>query len=621
MADMKSIFKFILICIFSLQFTGCGEKWLEEPYSTTIVADDKVWNDETMIISLLADYYYRMPSNYNLASSNNMAQLDEASHSDGTYMDLPTYSWNTWAFYDYTLIRDLNFSLEGLEEHSTFLTDVKKAAYNAEFRFLRAWLYFEMVKRMGGVPLITTQLIYDFGGDPSYLQKPRSTEEAVYDFIASECDAIKDKIGNEKSHDRANKYTVLALKCRAMLYAASIAKYNNLMPVPITTSGGEVGIPASRANEYYQAALDAAKEIINAGKYALWRGNANPKVNFYEAFSQQTDNSDYILNISYNKTTRRSNFPYNNIAKSVREDNLSGSKINPSLNLVEAFEYIDGSPGDLKGVGDGTVAGQANWIFYDNIDDIFLNKDPRLYGTVLYPGNIFKGTDVEIQAGVYEWDGTKYVRIESEVFGSIHTDGGLLTGRGGPMRAAVEVTNNGFYIKKFMDETYLNSNRRESNFVKWPLFRYGEVLLNAGEAAFELGGAENIAFALTCFNEIRDRAGMPDFDATTLTFDKIVNERRVELAFEDHRLWDLKRWRLAHILFDGSSSNPNAILYALYPYRVVHPGSPNDGKFVFDKFVCPKFRSPRFFQLGNYYSEIPQSVLDNNELIVKNPFH
>ncbi|MGI6322805.1 MAG: RagB/SusD family nutrient uptake outer membrane protein [Bacteroidales bacterium] len=200
------------------------------------------------------------------------------------------------------------------------------------------------------------------------------------------------------------------------------------------------------------------------------------------------------MNISYNKTTRRSNFPYNNIAKSVREDNLSGSKINPSLNLVEAFEYIDGSPGDLKGVGDGTVAGQANWIFYDNIDDIFLNKDPRLYGTVLYPGNIFKGTDVEIQAGVYEWDGTKYVRIESEVFGSIHTDGGLLTGRGGPMRAAVEVSNNGFYIKKFMDETYLNSNRRESNFVKWPQFRYGEVLLNAGEAAFELGGAENIAF-------------------------------------------------------------------------------------------------------------------------------
>lgn len=135
---MKSIFKFILICIFSLQFTGCGEKWLEEPYPTTIVDEDKVWNDETMIISLLADYYYRMPSNYNLASSNNMAQLDEACHSDGTYMDLSTYSWNTWALYDYTLIRDLNFALEGLEEYSTFLTPKKKAAYNAEFRFLKS---------------------------------------------------------------------------------------------------------------------------------------------------------------------------------------------------------------------------------------------------------------------------------------------------------------------------------------------------------------------------------------------------------------------------------------------------------------------------------------------------
>ena len=92
------------------------------------------------------------------------------------------------------------------------------------------------------MPIITEQLIYDYSGDPSYLQRPRAKEEEVYDFIASEVDAIKDSLSNDGSVSRANKYTALALKSRAMLYAGSIAKYNNLMPSPIKTPGGEVGI-------------------------------------------------------------------------------------------------------------------------------------------------------------------------------------------------------------------------------------------------------------------------------------------------------------------------------------------------------------------------------------------
>ena len=536
---MKNIVKTLFILILFFYFTGCGDKWLDDPVSTTIILPNQVWNDEVMVVGLLCNYYDRLPVNYNLLNYARMAELDEACHSDNNYMDLKTYSWDSWSLWEYSLIRDINLAIEGVAT-STVFTDKLKEEYTAEFRFLRAYVYFEMVKRMGGVPIITKQLIYDYSGDPSYLAYARNTEAQVYDFIASECDEIKDQLGNETTKDRANKYAALALKCRAMLYAGSIAKYNNLLPVPITTPGEEVGIPASRSAGYYQAAVDAAKEIINDGQYSLYRKHSNPQQNFYDAFTQTVNNSDFILQISYNMTKRQS-FPYYNIIKSVREDNLEGSKINPSLNLVEAFEYLDGSPGIMKGVGDGTEAGQANWIFYDEIDDIFDNKDPRLYGTVVYPGNMLKGKDTQIQAGVYEWDGTKYVRYESKQFGSLHTDGKLLTGLGGPMRTEKEVSNNGFYIKKWIDETPFSSARATGSNVKWPLFRYGEVLLNAGEAAFELGGAENIAFALECFNDIRDRAGMPDLDETTLTFDKIVNERRIELAFEDHRLWDMKR--------------------------------------------------------------------------------
>ena len=628
---MKNIIRSISIIILATFFTGCAEKWLEDPKSYTLLLPDQVWNDQKMITSLLANYYNRLPIHSAIHTNmTNFAAYDEAmangSNESGVDLSnnsLINYPYNRWTLWDYGLLRDINKAIGGLEQYATRLQPSLKEQFTAEFRFLRAYHYFELVKRMGGVPIITEELIYNFEGDPSYLAFPRNKEEEVYDFIAQECDAIKDLVGNEGSKDRANKYAVLALKCRAMLYAGSLAKYNNLLPSPITLADNIVGIPATKATGYYQAALNAAKEIITSGKYSLYNAVPEGGQNFYEAMVKKVNNPEMIMVMDFNILRgKKHNFSYQNICRTMREDNLSSSGLGPSLNLVEAFEYLDGTPGTLKGVGDGTDEGQANWIFYEKLDDIFANKDARLFGTIVYPGTTFKGVDVQMQAGVYQWNGTKYVRYESSAFGALHTDGKLLTGNGGPMRTTEEVSNTGFYIKKFIDPAVLSSARGVGTDIAWPRFRYGEVLLNAAEAAFELGGS-NIADAITYINMIRERAGFGpnSLDATTLTFDRIVNERRVELAFEDHRVWDLARWRLAHILWDGQASNPNANIFALYPYRIVHPGSPNDGKYVFDKFKAPKFLNARYFRIGNYYSEISQTVLDNNPLIVKNPFH
>ena len=102
---------------------------------------------------------------------------------------------------------------------------------------------------------------------------------------------------------------------------------------------------------------------------------------------------------------------------------------------------------------------------------------------------------------------------------------------------------------------------------------------------------------------------------------KLQNERRVELAFEDHRVWDLKRWRIADQVWNGQANNPIAQVGALYPYRVIRPGDPRNGKYVFDKLdKAPRIQSPRFFREQNYYSAIPQDILDNNPLVVRNPF-
>ncbi len=534
------------------------------------------------------------------------------------------YGYDRWSLWDYRYVRDINYAIDKIKESASIeLTDKLKAQLIAELRFLRALDYFEMVKRMGGVPIITTQLVYDFKGDPSYLQQPRAKESEVYDFIASELDTIKNDLGNAGSKRRANKFTALALKSRAMLYAGSIAKYNNTPGLTNSaTQGGEAGIPLAKAVEYYQKSLDASKEIITTGGYSLYKVNPNLGENFYDAMVNKNNNSEVILATDYDKAKgKRHTFTFNNIARSLFEEAGQGSSnISPSLNLVESFDYLDGTPGTLKGVGTGsnTAGGQTNWIFYDNIQDIFSNKDARLYGTVIYPGASFAGRPVRMLAGVYVWNVTanKYDRVEGAL-NSNHADGKLLTGLDGPSRNTTFVSNTGFYLRKYIDATPGASTSSIQSDTWWVLFRLGEIYLNAAEAAFELGLPE----AVTYINAIRERAGFPPNSLTSLTIQKLQNERRIELAFEDHRLWDLIRWRIADKLWDGTSTNANANVYALYPYRIVHPGHANDGKYVFDKIVAPRFKAPRFFRPGNYYSLIPQSVIDNNPKIIRNPFH
>lgn len=97
-------------------------------------------------------------------------------------------------------------------------------------------------------------------------------------------------------------------------------------------------------------------------------------------------------------------------------------------------------------------------------------------------------------------------------------------------------------------------------------------------------------------------------------------ERRVELAFEDHRYFDLKRWRLADQVWNGIESD-DTMVRGLYPYRVVRPGHEDNGKFIFEKMNPTRFKKARYFQMKNYYASIAQDVLDNNPKIVKNPFH
>ncbi|GEO02937.1 membrane protein [Adhaeribacter aerolatus] len=620
---MKSIYKYLILGASLLPLAACEDDFLERQ-SPTLILEDQVWNDPKMITSVLANYYDRLPTSLSTLSNwADFAAYDEAmwSGNNDDRNNLVTYGTNRWELWDYGLIRDINLAMENMDKFGTALTADQKTQFQSELRFLRAYTYFEHVKRMGGVPIITNQLIYDLSGNVTPLQKPRNKEEEVYDFIAKELDEIKNTIGNGISQTRANKFTVLALKSRAMLYAGSLAKYNNLMGAPITTPGGEVGIPAARATDYFTKSLAASKEIISSNTYTLYNRNPDIGENFFDAITKKSNNPEVIFAQDFSVTKdKRISFTYDNIARNVREDNLSSSNVTPILNLVEDFEYLDGTPGILK----NRTADNSDYIYYNRPQDIFANKDARLYGTVIYPGTSFRGLPVEMQAGVKVWTGSNYNTIEGDQLGANYSppkypngDGKLLTGSSGPHRSITEVSNSGFYMRKYIDPTPMSSTRGVRSEMWWIRFRYAEILLNAAEAALELNMAPE---ALTHVNKVRERAGFGPNSLTTLTMARIRNERRVELAFEDHRVWDLKRWRIAHELWNGSASNPNAIPLALYPYRVVRPGHPTHDKIVYDKLTAPRFRAPRNFQLNNYYSAIPQGTLNNNPLITRNPF-
>ncbi|MDN3668519.1 RagB/SusD family nutrient uptake outer membrane protein [Echinicola jeungdonensis] len=608
----------LAVLLVGFVISSCQDDWLDrEP--PNILLDDQVWNDVGLVTGVLSNFYDRLPSHTTLTGGwPDFAAYDEAiwsGYSGNDFLNnLVTYSFGRWGLWDYGLIRDINLSIDKLNNLSN-LPEAQKTQFISELRFIRAYVYFEHVKRMGGVPIITEQLIYDFDGDPSDLQFPRNTEAEVYDFIADEVDAIIPTLGNAGSQTRANRFTALALKSRAMLYAASLAKYNSAMPSPITLPGGEVGIPAGRADEYFNASLEASRSIIQEGGYDLYNNNPDLGANFYELFINKSNNPEVIWAKDFStEADKRHGFTYDNIARSVREDNLGSSAITPVLNLVEDFEYLDGSSGELV----TRTADGSDFIYYDNVEDIFENKDARLFGTVVTPGSNFRGQEVFMQAGVMVWNGSSYDVVESNGLNTEYEDGGILTAAAGPHRSIQEVSNTGFYLRKYVDNSAGSSTRGIGSEVWWVRFRLGEIYLNAAEAAFELG---ETAEALEYINSLRERAGFGENSLTSLTLDRIRNERRVELAFEDHVVWDYKRWRIAHQEWTGSEQDDSSVMFALYPYRVVRPGDPRDDQYVFVKMVAPRFRAPRFFQLGNYYSLIGQNLIDANPKLVRNPFH
>ena len=378
--------------------------------------------------------------------------------------------------------------------------------YQYEARFMRAYFYFALVRQYGGVPLVTTEISAEEANSIA-----RSSADDIFKFIIDECNDIQNKIiadysdlgdyalGTEES-GRADKLAVLALKARAALYWAS----------PLFN--------ASNDKERYHTAATYTKELLTAAE-TRGKGLTANYADLWDAasFNTSTIMKEILFGRRYYKSASGDNLVETNNYPVGIEGGAGGNC--PTQNLVDAYD-MKTSGLSINETGSG----------YD-AKNPYNDRDPRLAATVAVNGD--------------QWP-TYSGAAKLETF-----QGGI---NGEPLTGA---TPTGYYLKKLCNGAISlasNSKLKESRHT-WLTFRMGEAYLNYAEAVFKyLGSADatSVEFPMSArdaANKTRQRAGMPGLASTGDFWTRLCNERFVELAFEGHRFWDVRRWKEADKYF------------------------------------------------------------------------
>ena len=634
---MKKIFLSIIGAIF-LTLTAC--ETLDVP-PLNIIKDPDLFTNEIGIKTYMAnvyrnlpieDFYYRNGSNKGFR--RDWQQFENLGGICGEM--LGPYWGNTeeggFGYWGYDWIRNINHFIQTMPDLAKgSLSESAINHYLGEAYFCRAFVYFALVKRYGGIPLIKTVQNYP-EQSLEELMVPRDKEVDCWKFIGEDLDKAISLMGEKSERSRANKYTAMALKSRAMLSAGTIAKYGSINFVEgEARSQGFVGIPASEAQGFFQQAYDAAKGV--EGHASLYKkkfsDNYEDKIaNYVEAFLD-TDSPENLLTREYSLSANNAHsWDATLTCRYMTADGLSRSY--PNYELMRLF---DG--GNVKVVDDN-----GKPIRFENRGDIRNGVEPRLRAIVYFPDDVLRGLTFDIQRGIYDsFDRT----AEEEVKTHVNDRKGLEMASGSHITYSKDNklrviglcgvntspdgdnTRSGFYMRKFID---YNKPKDDCGLYRstthWIAIRYAEVLLNRAEAAFELGQKDD---ARACIDQIRERAGAKlvdparfnnDFDFNEMDFNDesngleiIRNERRKELAFENQYWWDIKRWRIADKVLD------NTIFNALYPYYVY-----DEKKYIFlDEEQA--YTGNRFtFNKRFYYEGLPGGELSKNpNLYPNNPNH
>lgn len=558
---MTNYLRIPLVGLFFL-VTGVACQRIETEPRDLITAD-QVWDvkdrNATVALFVLNDLYTYIPGGFNRVAGDYLdASTDDA---------IPSRNNRAVSFYANGFISALNNpdpywnnSYAGIRRVNSFLANIDLVpatpasllTWKTEARYIRALLYFELLKRYGGVPLVGDK-VFTLDDD---LSLPRNTYEACVSYIVSECDAIKNDLRKEPVSDsewgRIPRGAAIALKGRVLLYGAS----------PLFNGGG-IGSDATRRAltgyptadpTRWQKAADAAEELINLKYYALQSSYNNVfvvKKNTEVILAKQSGNSFNI---------ESSNAPVG-YGGATNSQGLTS----PTQNFVDAFTTDSGLP----------ITDPASGY---NPKTPYVGRDSRLEATIFYNGKRWLNRAIETFEG----------------------------GRDKPGGSIVQ-TKTGYYLRKFMADfanntTYTNQSH---NFI---IFRYAEVLLNYAEALNELNHPEDAVKQLI---ELRKRAaikagtnsryGIKAGITQAELRDLIRSDRRVELAFEEHRFWDLRRWKIAETVLNAP----------LYGVQIVKNA---DGTFTY----TPTQVATTVFQPRLYYLPLPYDETTKNQNLAQN---
>ena len=463
----------------------------------------------------------------------------------------------TWELY-YRGIRKCNMLLTRIDsvpmpaDLTVERYETDKMNYKAESQFLRAYFYWEMFLRYGPIPLVT--VVLDPNGDLLTGYTTRPTLKSYIDWILAElkdCEnGLMDKPADTDLQGRISKPMARALASRIMLYMAS------------DRFRSESGIT-------WQQAADMAKSFITdyGSGYGLYTGDADPVTRYTNAILKtvHTDANNEVI------------FWRNDVKigwGAIANDSPVGEGGNggmcPSQNLVDMYDMVNGqspfSNYDATGapVYNGTATPAINSTSGYSDNDPYSNRDPRLSATVLYNGASWGNGVINVIKGQ----------------------------RDNPVGNA-NATPTGYYLRKYISENILANNHSQTNYRNWIFIRYAEILLNYAEALNEAQGPSAEVF--DALQPIRNRVGMTaklsaraDLKTQEALRNFIRKERTVELAFEDQRTWDLRRWNVA----------VEALARPIYGMDITKDG----GKFVYTRKVAQN----RVFAEKMYLYPIPE---------------
>jgi hypothetical protein len=482
----------LVIVAAAITVSSCSKRYEKEPLEN--ITEDYIWDvtDSAGIYArnFLQNTYTYLPNGFNRIDGSLLcaASDDAVPSQNGSTVNFLSNGGlspvlnpdDAWAR-NYQGIRKANEFLANIDRVPMRDNQLKEW-WRAEARFLRSMFHFELVKRYGGIPIVSDK-VFTLEDD---LQVPRNTYEECVNYIVSECDDIKNKLRIDPIDDgnlgRITRGAALALKAKILLIAAS----------PLNNPSSDPAL--------WKKAADAARDIVNLNAFTL-------EANFANVFITRK-NTEVILAFQRGQTSdvETSNAPVGYTTP------VSNGLTSPTQELVDAF-----------GMKNGLPITDPNSGYLPNDPYKAGTRDPRFYLTVFT-------------------NGTQWLRRPVQTF-----EGGLDKPGG-----AVVQTKTGYYMRKFMGDMSNQTSypTQTHNFI---IFRYAEVLLNLAEAQNEFAGPS--AEVYKAVEDIRKRAGLVPFALKAgLTKDQmrevIRNERRVEMAFEEQRYWDVRRWKIAESVYN-----------------------------------------------------------------------